>query len=157
MKKLIMAASVAALACGCITHIKNDGGDACLQPKVVKDIVHEKYEVGTAPVTGTEAISYLNLGFYTFMWGGTATHIADNAPIGDIGIFGRTPQQLAMNGAYANACEEGKCDSIVGSRYKIKNEDYFICGTVRCEASGYPAKLVGVELIENKGKGCDCK
>lgn len=157
MKKLIMAASIAAIACGCITHSKNDGGDADLQPKIVKDIVYEKYDVGKAPVTGTEAISYIKLGIYTIKWGGTATHFANNAPIGNIGIFGKTPAQLAMNGAYANACEQGKCDSIVGSRYKIKSEDYFLFGTVTCEASGYPAKLTGVELRENKAACQDCK
>lgn len=158
MKKLMMAAVVAAVACGCITNVKNDGGDACLQPSVVKDIVHEKYDIGTAPVTGTEAISYINLGFFKIKWGASATHIADRAPIGKVGLFGKTPAQLAMNGAYANACEQGSCDSIVGSRYKIKEEDYFIFGTVRCEASGYPAKLKGVELIPAcDGKGaCKC-
>ena len=150
MKRIMMATAIAVVACGCITNIKNDGGDACLHPKVAKDIVHEKYDIGTAPVTGTEAISWIKLGLLTIKWGGTATHIANQAPIGDVGFFGKTPEQLAMNGAYANACDQGKCDSIVGSRYTITDEDYFIFGTVRCEAKGYPAKLVGVEKIENK-------
>ena len=37
MKKLMMAAALAALACGCVTVNKNDGGDACLKPKICKD------------------------------------------------------------------------------------------------------------------------
>ncbi len=159
MKKCIMAAVVAAAACGCVTNIKNDGGDACLHPDVVKDIVHEKYDVGTVPVTGTEGISYIKLGFFTIKWGGSATHIADRAPIGNVGFFGPRPEQLAMNGAYANACEQANCDSIVGSRYKITDDNYFVYGKVTCEASGYPAKLKGVELIENKSasSACPCR
>lgn len=156
MKKAIMAVAITAMACGCITNIKNDGGDACLRPAVSKDIVHEKYDVGTAPVTGTESISWIKLGLFTIKWGGTATHIANGAPIGNVGFFGETPTQLAMNGAYANACDQGNCDSIVGSRYTIRDESYFVFGTVRCEAKGYPAKLTGVELIENKTP-CTCK
>lgn len=151
MKRIIFAATIGAIACGCITNVRNDGGDACLKPKIVKDIVHEKYEVGKAPVTGTESISYIKFGPFVIKWGGTATHIASGAPIGDVGFLGKTPEQLAMNGAYANACEQGDCDTIVGSRYKVKLEDYVVYGKATCEASGYPAKLTGVELVENKG------
>ena len=157
MKKLMMAAVIASAACGCVTNIKNDGGDACLAPKIEKDIVHEKYDIGTAPITGTEAISYIKLGFFTIKWGGSATHIANMAPIGNIGFFGKTPTQLAMNGAYANACDQGNCDSIVGSRYKITDDNYFVYGKVTCEASGYPAKLKGVELIPACGGKGACK
>lgn len=151
MKKLLMAASIAAVACGCITTDKNDGGDACLKPTIVKDIVHEKYSVDTNPVTAAESLTYIKFGPYNFSWGGTATHIADNAPIGNVNFFGLTPWQKAQNGAFANACDQAKCDNIVGARYKYTNEDYFIYGKVTCEATGYPAKLTGVELIENKG------
>ena len=151
MKKLMMTAAVAAIACGCITNHKNDGGDACLKPAIVKDIVHEKYAVEKNPVTAAESINYIQFGPFSFTWGGTATHIADRAPIGDVRFTGPTPQQKAQNGAFANACDQAKCDSIVGARYKYTHEDYLIYGKVTCEATGYPSKLTGVELIENKG------
>ena len=156
MKKLMMAAAVAAIACGCITNHKNDGGDACLKPAIAKDIVHEKYSVEQTPVTAAESINYINLFYFSFSWGGTATHFADNAPIGDVRFTGLTPQQKAQNGAFANACDQAKCDDIVGARYKYTDENYFIYGKVTCEATGYPAKLTGVELIENKTPCC-CK
>ena len=157
MKKLMMTAAVAAIACGCITNHKNDGGDACLKPAIAKDIVHEKYSVEKNPVTAAESINYLQIGPLSFTWGGTATHFADCVPIGKVNeYFGYTPQQEAQNGAFANACDQAKCDNIVGARYKYTNEKYFIYGKVTCEATGYPAKLTGVELIENKTPCC-CK
>ena len=156
MKKLMMTAAVAAIACGCITNVKNDGGDACLKPTIAKDIVHEKYAVEKNPVTAAESINYLQFGPFSFTWGGTATHISSRAPIGDVRFTGPTPQQKAQNGAFANACDQAKCDNIVGARYKYTDEYYFIYGKVTCEATGYPAKLTGVELIENKTPGC-CK
>ena len=156
MKKLMLTAAVAAIACGCITNHKNVGGDACLKPAIAKDVVHEKYSVEQTPVTAAESINYINLLYFNIAWGGTATHFADNAPIGDVLWSGLTPQQKAQNGAFANACDQAKCDNIVGARYKYTDENYFIYGKVTCEATGYPAKLTGVELIENKTPCC-CK
>ena len=148
MKKVMIAAALAALASGCITVNKNDGGDDCLKPKIVKDIVHEKYEVGTTPVTATESLNVL-FGFIT--WGKTATHNADAAPYKWFDKVGQV-----RNGAYANACDQAKCDSIVGTRYNVRVEDYYVFKKLTCEISGYPAKITGVELIENK-TSCDCK
>ena len=144
MKKIMVAAALAALATGCITVNKNDGGDDCVKPKIVKDIVHEKYEVGTAPITATESLNVL---FGVITWGNTATHIADASPF-------RNPFDVTgkvRNGAYANACDQAKCDSVVGTRYNVRVEDYFVFKKLTCEITGYPAKLTGVELIENKG------
>ena len=148
MKKLMMVAAFAALASGCISVNKNDGGDACLRPQVVKDIVHEKYEIGTTPVTATESLNVL---FGLIAWGKTATHIADAAPYSFLDKVGEV-----RNGAYANACDQAKCDSIVGTRYNVRVEDYFVFKKLTCEISGYPAKIVGVERVENKTP-CSCK
>lgn len=141
MKKLMMVAVLAALAGGCITVNKNDGGDNCLKPSVAKDIVHEKYEIGTAPVTATESLNVL---FGLISWGKTATHKADAAPFAWFDKVGEV-----RNGAYANACDQAKCDSIVGTRYNVRVENYLVFKKLTCEISGYPAKITGVELIEN--------
>lgn len=150
MKKMVMVAALAALASGCITVNKNDGGDASVRPAVLKDIVHEKYEVGTTPVTATESLNVL---FNFIAWGKTATHNADAAPYRFFDKIGQV-----KNGAYANACDQAKCDSIVGTRYNVRVEDYFVFKKLTCEITGYPSKLVGVELIENKNPPCcNCK
>ena len=135
MKKLMMVAALAALASGCITVNKNDGGDDCLKPCIAKDIVHEKYEVGTTPVTATESLNVL---FGLIAWGKTAPFKWFDK-VGEV-----------RNGAYANACDQAKCDSIVGTRYNVRVEDYYVFKKLSCEISGYPAKITGVELIENK-------
>ena len=56
MKKIIVASALAALACGCITVNKNDGGNSCLKPAVVKDKVHIKYELGKDRVNATDQV-----------------------------------------------------------------------------------------------------
>ena len=106
MKKIMMAASVAALACGCVSVNKNDGGNSCLKPCTIKDRVHVKYEVGKDRV---QASDQLNCLFGWICWGSTA-HIADQ------GEFGFGAQAKAKNGAYANACDAAKCDSLAAAR-----------------------------------------
>jgi len=145
MKKLITAAALAVLATGCITVNKNDGGSDCLKQPIAKDIVHQKYQVGDKTVTATDKLNVL---FGWIAWGSTATHYADEAP----GVFWNK-SDVVKNGAYANACDAAKCDSIVGTRYTITVEDYFVFKKLNCEVTGYPAKLTGVEVIENK---CPC-
>ena len=116
MKKLMMIAALAALGCGCVSTHKNDGGDASLQVPVVKDIVHEKYEIKNETVTGEESLNVL---FGLIVWGKTATHYADAAPYR---FFDK-----------------------IGEAQKLT-----------CEIFGYPAKITGVELIENKSLPCCC-
>lgn len=143
MKKIIVASALAALACGCITVNKNDGGNSCLKPAVVKDKVHIKYELGKDRVNATDQIFCL---FGWISWGSTATHIADHGECSP-GLF-PSPQVKAKNGAYANACEAANCDSIAAARYTVTTDDYFVFKKVKAEVSGYPAKAVGVELID---------
>ena len=138
MKKIMMAASVAALACGCVSVNKNDGGNSCLKPCPIKDRVHVKFEVGKDRV---QASDQLNCLFGWICWGSTA-HIADQ------GEFGFGAQAKAKNGAYANACDAAKCDSIAAARYKIETEDYFVFKKVKAEVSGYPVKVIGTEVVD---------
>ena len=148
MKKLMMAMALVALGCGCVSTHKNDGGDASLEVPVVKDVVHEKYEIKNDPVTGEESLNVL---CGLIVWGKTATHYADAAPFRFFDKIGE-----AKNGAYANACDKAKCDAIVGAHYKVRIEDYFVFKKMTCEIFGYPAKITGVELIENKSLPCCC-
>ena len=148
MKKLIMTAALAAIACGCITVNKNDGGDACLKPRICKDAVHEKYSVSDKPVTvKATAIGIMKL----FVIGDPeATHFSDQTP--DRFAFGSVA--VAKNAAYSKACDAAKCDSIVGARYTVKRTNYFVYDTTTVELTGYPAKLVGVELAPCCKKAC---
>ena len=42
MKKLIMTAALAAVACGCITVNKNDGGESDMKTKICKMSMKQK-------------------------------------------------------------------------------------------------------------------
>ena len=149
MKRIIIGAAIAALACGCVSVRQNDGGNACRKPCIAKDIVHEKFTVSDKTVSAGDQINCL-FGFISS--GSTATHFAD-------AVCGQGPFMNAVakakNGAYANACDAAKCDQVVGAKYKVTTEDYFVFKKIKAEITGYPATLSGVELIENKTP-CGC-
>lgn len=142
MKKLMAVAFVAAVACGCVSVHKNDGGDACLKPRILKDAVHEKYAISETPVTAKATA----VGICGFIIVGDpdVTHVADNVE-GGPRFLGSAA--VAKNGAYSKACEEAKCDSLVGTRYTVKRTNYVVYDQSTVEVTGYPAKLEGVELV----------
>ena len=151
MKKLIMTAAVAAIACGCITVNKNDGGESDLRMKICKDVIHEKVSVGDKQVAAEDKLHCL---FGLICWGSTATHDADLAEGSGESkkIFGfmappMGPIQKAKNGAYANACDAAQCDQLVATRYKVTGKDYFVYKQYKAEVTGYPAKVTGVEVV----------
>lgn len=139
MKKLLSIAMVAALAAGCITVNKNDGGNSSIKPGQVKDNIHLKYQVDKDVVTASDQIHCL---FGFICWGSTATHTADD------GEFGFSCATVAKNGAYANACDAAKCDQIAGARYKLTTEDYFVYKKCKAEVTGFPVKVVGAEVVD---------
>ena len=96
MNKLMMGVAVAAVACGCVSVNKNDGGDPRLAPPLAQDKVHLKYEVEKNRVSATDQMHCL---FGFICWGSTATHKCDQAE-GGWGLSDRV-----KDGAYANACD----------------------------------------------------
>ncbi len=151
MKKVIMGIALAALATGCQTTVyKNDGGDADLRPTIVRDIAYEKYEVKST-LTESKDIRVGILGGL-FVFGQVPDHYADNAPKG---WFDKKLVAVAKNAAYANACKAADCDSLVGTRYEIKYNDYFVWQKVLVTVKGYPAKLTGVEF-HKANLDCPC-
>ena len=145
MKKLVTSMAIAALACGCLSVNKNDGGNSNLKPCTVKDAIHLKYEIGNERVQASDQINCL---FGWICWGSTA-HTADQSEFG----FGANAK--AKDGAYANACDAAKCDQIAGARYTITTEDYFVFKKVKAEVSGFPVKVVGGEILD--GTKCPAK
>ncbi len=159
MKKLMIGAVIAAVACGCISVNQNDGANTCRRPAIARDIVHEKFTVSDTTVSAEDNINCL---FGWICWGSSATHIADAVCSGTgakESIFSILPSGIdkAKNGAYANACDAAKCDQIMAARYKVTTEDYFVFKKFKAEITGYPATLTGVELIENKVENTPCK
>ena len=153
MKKLMIGAAIAAIACGCISVNQNDGGNACRRPCIAKDIVHEKYSVEKNTVSAQDKL----YGLFCFTFGSSATHEADAVCEKEASFFEKifpSGAAKAKNGAYANACDAAKCDQIVGAKYKVKTTNYFVFRIYEAEITGYPSSLTGVELIENKTPCC---
>ena len=144
MKKLIMGIGLVALAAGCQSVYKNDGGDANLRPEIVRDVAYEKYDIKSTPVESID--NRIGL-FGILILGGIANHYADNAPAG---YFDEKVVAVAKNGAYAAACEAAKCDTLVGTRYTIDYHNYLLWNEATVKVVGYPAKLTGVEFRKAK-------
>jgi hypothetical protein len=139
MKKLLAVATIAAVAAGCITVNKNDGGNSCIKPGQVKDRIHLKYSVDKTTVSASDQIHCL---FGFICWGSTASHNADQ------GEGGLTISSKVKNGAYANACDAAKCDQIAAARYKVTTKDYFVYQKCDAEVTGYPVKVTDVEVVD---------
>lgn len=145
MKKLLITVLLGALATGCVTHFKNDGGDDNLRPTIVRDIAYEKYDISDKPVTFTEQrVGILPVGAWNwFTVGGVAKHIADDV---DNDFYLQESIRLAKNGAFAGACEKAECDTLVGARYEVVYKWYYLWNEASVTVTGYPAKLTGVEF-----------
>ena len=118
MKKLMIGAAIAAIACGCISVNQNDGGNACRKPLMAKDIVHEKFTVAKNTVSAQDKLYGICFGPINFTFGSSATHEADAVCAGEKSFFDKIfphAADKAKNGAYANACDAAKCDQIVGA------------------------------------------
>ena len=149
MKKLMLVAVAAALV-GCVSVNKNDGGNEIVHPDIfTKDAVQLSYELNQTPVAATEKLHWINLGFISFSWGGTADHWSDFAPTGlSIPFMGPSLVDVAKNGAYAKACSSSSADSVVATRYRIEKTSYFVYGTVQADIKGIPAKISKVDLVD---------
>lgn len=140
MKQMLVGVGIAAILTGCVAVRQNDGGESNIRPYIVKDTVHEKYEVANEKVSSSDSINCL---LFFIRWGSNAKHIADcsDAPTGT--LIGR-----AKNGAYAIACDDAGCDALIGTTYKVTEKNYFfVFQRVTAELSGFPVKLTGAEII----------
>ena len=148
MKKMMMGVVLAAVATGCVSVRQNDGGEECMKQRIVKDAIHEKIAVENKLVEAEDEIQCL---FGFICWGSTAKHIADVTPDRPFGMVAK-----AKNGAYAKACDAAQADQIVGTHYKVTTEDYFVYAKCKAQIKGYPAKITGVEVIEDKDPARAC-
>ena len=82
-----------------------------------------------------------------FNLGGMAKHYADNV---EKQGFAQESIMRAKNGAYALACEQSGCDSLVGTHYDVVYKWYFLWNEAAVTVTGYPAKLTGVEFHKAK-------
>ena len=145
-----MFVAAAAAFAGCVSVNKNDGGNEIVHPDIfTRDAVQLSYELNQQPVTATEKLQWINLGFISFSWGGTADHWADYAPAGlKLPFVGPSLVDVAKNGAYAKACTASGADSVVAARYRVEKKSYFVYGTVQADIKGLPATVSKTEIVD---------
>ena len=140
MNKLFLLIALVAVVAGCQSYQYNKGGDANLRPTIVRDIAYEKFEISNKPIEVSVTATYLA---GQIRLGSSYDKYADNV---DENKFCFGPAADVRNQAYAMACAEAKCDSIVGAQYEVKRESYVLWENITVTLKGYPAKLTGVEF-----------
>lgn len=143
MKKILPMIALAAFAAGCHSTQHNKGGDANLRPTIIRDMAYEKFEISNKPIEVTVKTTYLNAGWTSVRLGSSWNDFADNV---DNNGYCVGPAAEVRNQAYAMACAEAKCDSIVGAQYEVKRDNYLIVEMITVKLRGYPAKFTGVEF-----------
>ena len=157
MRKLMMAA-VCAVACsamtGCMSQAVTKGGNYANLPDPTPDEYRIHWEnedntiVTTAKVCG---------GCFGFLGQ------SDNAPwmlrdkegaAGFMGIGGGySLRSKARNAALYKACQQAKCDALIGAMYEVEIEGYGpFFSTATCKVKGWPARITGIEKVANKAK-----
>ena len=156
MKKLIMAA-IGAAACsvmtGCLSQASTKGGTYANLPDPTPDEyrIHWENEDNTIETSAT-----VHGGWFGFCGGGS-----DKAPwmLRDQearNIFGGRIYSLedkARNAALYKACQQAKCDALIGATYEVESESYlFFYSVSTCKVKGWPARITGIEKVANKAK-----
>lgn len=62
-------------------------------------------------------------------------------------------ESKARNAALYKACQQAKCDAIIGAMYEVEIEDY--CGffsIATCKVKGWPARITGIEKVADTAK-----
>lgn len=141
-KSLILAGAALALMTGCISVNTNDGA-------IPADITVRKGYVADIDVqeTAAQGEATVNCLFGLITWG--VSEYADDAFVETgLGVtLIKSANDVAKQGATYNACEKAKADYLLGAKYRLDTEDYFVFKTVKCTAIGYPGTIKGVKEV----------
>lgn len=142
-KMLVLAGAALALMTGCISVNTNDGAipaDITVRKGYVADI-----DVAQQAATGEATVNCL---FGLITWG--VSNYADDAFVktGPALTLLTSANDVAKQGATYNACEAAKADYLLGAKYRLDTEDYFVFKTIKCTATGYPGTIKGVKEVK---------
>ena len=152
-----MMAAVCAIVCcamtGCMSSAATKGGTYANLPDPKPDEyqIHWENEDNTIETTATVRGG----------WFGLCGGASDKAPwmLRDQeprNIFGGSIYDLkdkARNAALYKACQQAKCDALIGATYEVETESYGPFYSVStCKVKGWPALITGIEKVANKAK-----
>ena len=155
MKRLIVAV-IGVIACsvitGCVSSAVTKGGSYANLPDPKPDeyLIHWENEDNIIETTATVCDGWF--GFFG---------ISDRAPwmLRDeesYNFFGSriyTVESKSRNAALYKACQQAKCDALIGATYEVETESYgpFFSKST-CKVKGWPARIIGIEKVINKAK-----
>ncbi|MBQ9431017.1 MAG: hypothetical protein IJU44_05640 [Kiritimatiellae bacterium] len=62
-------------------------------------------------------------------------------------------ESKARNAALYKACQQAKCDALIGATYEVETESYgMFYSESTCKVKGWPARITGIEKVVNKTK-----
>ena len=145
MKKYLKLTScvvaISVLACGCKSFTTNRIGT----PLQTKMILNLKPNV-TIQKQKVSATATAKAVFGIFSWGvdqtveGETYNGQNNFSSFDFAI------NKAKAGATYNACRKAKADFLISPQYDITTKNYIVYKEVKCVVTGFPAKLLSVEV-----------
>lgn len=156
MNKLMMIAIgvvASSMVTGCMSSAATKGGSYANLPDPKPDeyLIHWENEDDTIETTAT-----VHGGMFGFCGGSN-----DKAPwmLRDEEartIFGARIYSLeskARNAALYKACQQAKCDALIGAMYEVETESYgMFYSKSTCRVKGWPARITGIEKVANAAK-----
>lgn len=157
MRKLMMAATCAIVCSamtGCMSQAVSKGGTYANLPDPTPDEyrIHWENEENTIEMSATVCGG----------WFGIFGHndkapwmLRDQEQVNTFGPFvlGRvySTESKARNAALYKACQQAKCDAIIGAMYEVETEKYGPFFEIsNCKVKGWPARITGIEKVSDK-------
>ena len=158
MNKLMIAA-IGMVACsvmtGCMSSAVSKGGSYANLPDPKPDeyLIHWENSSKTTEMTATVCG-----GMFGFFGKSDRAPwmLRDQEQFSGFGPFtGRvySLENQARNAALYKACQQSKCDALIGAMYEVETEGFgpFFSKST-CKVKGWPARITGIEKVASKAK-----
>lgn len=157
MMNKLMIAAIGMVACsvmtGCMSSAVSKGGSYANMPDPTPDEyqIHWDNEDNTIEATAT-----VYGGWFGFCGGSSDEApwmLRDQEARNFFGARVYSLESKARNAALYKACQQKKCDALIGTMYEVKTESYgpFFSKST-CKAKGWPARITGIEKVARKAK-----
>lgn len=141
MKQMLMAAAAALLMAGCTSfHVERDTQLAPTMSDYSSNPYYIDYSIKNDRAKGTGTASCW------FWW--FVSSDGKFAPVPSMDLS-RAVRAAKASATY-DALENGNADALMGALYRYKVKDYFVYQKIECEATGFPANMKSVNMIQDK-------
>lgn len=150
MKKLLLAA-VGAVSCsvmtGCMSSAVTKGGNYANLPDPKPDEYQIHWENEPDQITVSATVCDGIFGFC-----GTSDKapwmLRDQEARNFFGARIYTAESKARNAALYKACQQAKCDALIGATYEVETVGFAPYFTrANCKVKGWPARITGIEKV----------